>query len=70
MTVNFPMDIVKEHWLAGETSATLKEIAHILQQEDDTIPGTDSLLLFANIYYQLGILPQACKLIRNGEQGF
>ena len=59
------MDIVKEHWLAGETSATLTEIAHILQQEDDTIPGTDSLLLFANIYYQLGILPQACKLIRN-----
>ena len=61
------MDIVKEHWLAGETAATLTEIAQILQREDGSnIPGPDSLLLFANIYYQLGILQEAFKLIKNG----
>ena len=61
------METVKEHWLAADTDATLREIAQILRQEDDSkIPDTDSLLLFANIYFQLGILSQAFKLIRNG----
>ena len=61
------METVKEYWLAGKTDETLKEIRQILQQRDGpNIPNTDTLLLFSNIYYKLGSLQQAIKLLNEG----
>ena len=62
------MEFVKKHWLDGNTDSTLKEIRQILARNKASISNinNDDLLLLASVYYQLGYLQQAAKLLTEG----